>query len=1184
MNKLVDNKNLTQELDKLYNKICCVKQELQDCSVTENCLANKYVGPGSQVLSYNGTTFSFVDVGASTAYPVVNTYADLPLPNTVSPPNNVYLVTTSTGTWPFNRKERGLWYSDGIIWSRLGDVTPIFVDDVFQIRDNIDVSKTLQFNVDLLTGPSLKYFQAGTGTIAELSDIPTDYISTNQSSLFQQTSLMSNYLDINYTSHTHSQYINTSNSTLFQSTGPYLTTQKEQAFSGIGGSSTFETLVFNNGNGLSFSNNAGSVIGSYTVPTDYISIGQSSLFRHTSNDSQLQFTSQMSNYQLTSDNTLSLGTNYTTHTHSQYINTNQSSLFEFSSHTTVFLTTAMESNAGSRFVNTSAGLNLTNISATFNSNSISLSVANPVTTNGLISRINLSAGTTSNNLSALTFSDSNGISFGLNGSVITATVKTDYQSSNANYLTSQSNQAFSAANGSSTFQTLSFQDSNGISFSNNGGAIRVSHDLQYTSNTSLITSNALNTNQSSVFVLTANSSLLQHTSATSNITSNALHSSASRVINILAATNNTGGGTASLSSNVSFSNANGLSFYTSAGNAIVGSYTVPTQTQQPMYFSLSNSNTSANTMVFGNLNGVSWSYSNGSIVGSVQTNYLTTARASTDAVGLNTAQSNVTWTVNSSGISLDNRGYAGTNTTFNGANISGSITLNSVGLNLSLSAALGGGAGDGYNIIGVNGGATQLSTTLQLSNSNNISFGLNAGTITASASFSQSNPNITFRASGLTTANSSTVLNASQILFNVTNTGAGVDNIYLGYSNGSILLEYNNPNILEIGAGANTLETGLIQFINSNGISFGMDGAGDITASYTVPTQSNQNISLYALGNTTQNSSTVLNASNLSFNGLGNISVGFSNGSIQLSQTGGGGGLSNINLSAGTTSNNLSNFVFSNSNNISFGLNGSTVTASFNPINIGISTNGNTAGTTGTFDGGDLQYIFVGGNNITLSQSSNANSVTLSIHGRGGATLSEFAPYADREFIAGQIGQGTLEIDPEVFPNMTMDRVLIPIFNSNSSNSSGSHTLSFWIGLYTRNASTLSLFTSGSQSYAITHSGTAGSYSLYSGIRHASIPLNTSLSEGRYWIAFLSRTTSGGANGTYSNMILSNLASNFLGHFGSSHNTSMQFLYGQGIYSATTSAMPSSIAFSQLNGSGSANLRSPVMKFVNSTI
>lgn len=92
----------------------------------------------------------------------------------------------------------------------------------------------------------------------------------------------------------------------------------------------------------------------------------------------------------------------------------------------------------------------------------------------------------------------------------------------------------------------------------------------------------------------------------------AAQSSASNVSQIVAATNNTGGGTATLSGGVSFSAANGLTFYTSAGNAVVGSYTVPTVTQ---YFS-------------------------------------------------NTA------------------------TTFNGANISGSITNNTAGLNLSMSVAV----------------------------------------------------------------------------------------------------------------------------------------------------------------------------------------------------------------------------------------------------------------------------------------------------------------------------------------------------------------------------------------------------------------------------------------------------------------------------------------------------------------
>lgn len=82
--------------------------------------------------------------------------------------------------------------------------------------------------------------------------------------------------------------------------------------------------------------------------------------------------------------------------------------------------------------------------------------------------VNFSAGTTSNNLASIVFSDSNGVSFGLNGSTLTA---------NHNGLTSQSNQAFSASGGSSAFQTLNFANSNGFTFSNNAGSVIASYTV-----------------------------------------------------------------------------------------------------------------------------------------------------------------------------------------------------------------------------------------------------------------------------------------------------------------------------------------------------------------------------------------------------------------------------------------------------------------------------------------------------------------------------------------------------------------------------------------------------------------------------------------------------------------------------------------------------------------------------------
>jgi hypothetical protein len=258
------------------------------------------------------------------------------------------------------------------------------------------------------------------------------------------------------------------------------------------------------------------------------------------------------------------------------------------------ITASVGGGAGDGYNILAAGTQTANTTGTVifnNSNGISFGMSNSSqitasytvpSTAGLISAINISAGTTSNNSAAIMFANSNGISFGLNAGTVTGTVKTDYQSSNANYLTSQSNQAVSGANGSFTFQTITFANSNGVS----------------------------------------------------------------------------------------------------------------------------------------------WSTGTQGLYATVKTDYLTTARESNDAVGLNTAQTNVTWTVNSSGISINASGYAGTGTTFAGANLSASMTMNSAGLNLSMSAAAPGGGG------AVNFSAGTTSNNLQsiiFANENGVSFGLGTG-------------------------------------------------------------------------------------------------------------------------------------------------------------------------------------------------------------------------------------------------------------------------------------------------------------------------------------------------------------------------------------------------------------------------------------------------------------------------
>lgn len=630
---------------------------------------------------------------------------------------------------------------------------------------------------------------------------------------------------------------------------------------------------------------------------------------------------------------------------------------------------------------------------------------------------------------------------------------------------------------------ISFRDGNGVSWaSTTGQGIILTHGLQFTS-------------------------------ATSAITSNALHSSASRVINVVAATNNAGGGTASLSSNVSLSAANGATFYTSAGGAVALSYTVPSvteyfsrtsttfngtnvsgsltintnglrvdlsvaaaggaqtgissvivsdatytsgmisfsnqanvtigssvdgatqyirlsgnaaQTNQSAIRGLGVSNTGATagntgistgidwvlagsqsitlsqstagggpntiwmqhpawlttamqsnaatlsnirvsggttsnllsaitfadgngisfglnastmtashnaltsqsnqnvtaanggfafqTLSFSNVNGISFGTSAGSAI-TASHNAITTGRASNDAIGLNTAQTNVTWTVNSSGLSINAAGYAGTATTFNGANISASITLNSAGLNLSASVAAPGAAAE-----------------------NNWVHALGANT------------------AGNTTVSGST----------------------LGFSGVNLTLSGTNNSqlVFSVPATSSLQATG--------GLSISTNGS-------TISLGVSQNVSAYAVSNTILSSSGTVDFRSFSFAGAGVASVGVSNGSVVVNVPA-GAGIANsrfVNENAVTTTGLAANrssvsvvpFVLQNY-------------LDFSNVRMAISLSGSTSGNNST----NGAAISVSGVLYSLNASSlssiNSGSNTFSGTWSSNATASLFGPRA----------------------------------------------------------------------------------------------------------------------------------------------------------------------------------------------
>jgi hypothetical protein len=291
---------------------------------------------------------------------------------------------------------------------------------------------------------------------------------------------------------------------------------------------------------------------------------------------------------------------------------------------------------------------------------------------------------------------------------------------------------------------------------------------------------------------------------------------------------------------------------------------------------------------------------------------------------------------------------------------------------------------------------------------------------------------------------------------------------------------------------------------------------------------------------------------------------------------------------------------------------------------------GNTAGTTGTTVTTQGALYFSGGNNVTLSGNSNTIVISAAAGGAGGTTnqtgpniavagstvtsgtvlfsnsngvtfgmngstltasiianntYDGWPPYADLEMVAGQQGNGTLYFEPEHSPYYFQDRVGIPIAYTNATNNNGTLTLSYWVGFYTQNVSTLSLASSTSISTAFTFQGTTGTHwSLFSGMRILTIPWTLTVAEQEIYIGQVSRTSTGGANASISQMLVSQVNSNFVGFFGQSHNTTQQWTQGQGVYTVTTSGLPSSVAFSQIRGSDSLAFRAPAIMFINGTV
>jgi hypothetical protein len=162
-----------------------------------------------------------------------------------------------------------------------------------------------------------------------------------------------------------------------------------------------------------------------------------------------------------------------------------------------------------------------------------------------------------------------------------------------------------------------------------------------------------------------------------------------------------------------------------------------------------------------------------------------------------------------------------------------------------------------------------------------LSAGYSNGSLVLSGGAGGGGGNFTAGVSGGNTSNTSGTVSNAFVL-------AGGNNITLSASTGaggmSVTISAFSQTV-QTQASGNIGATGFVTTTSAGSVIAGTHNTAGFTLGVPpfITTQSNQNLSLFALGNTTQNSSTVLGAAALSLNALGAMTAGYSNGSIQLS-------------------------------------------------------------------------------------------------------------------------------------------------------------------------------------------------------------------------------------------------------------------------------------------------------------
>lgn len=468
-------------------------------------------------------------------------------------------------------------------------------------------------------------------------------------------------------------------------------------------------------------------------------------------------------------------------------------------------------------------------------------------------------------------------------------------------------------------------------------------------------------------------------------------------------------------------------------------------------------------------------------------------------------------TYTSGTVSFSNAGNITINSSVNGA--TQYIKLSGNAAQTNQSAIKGFGVSNTGNTLGNTGLSTGIDWVIA-----------GSGAITASQSTAGGGPNTVWMSVAAQTSQSAIkAFGASNTGNTAGNTGvstgidwviAGTNNITVSQSTaagGPNTIWLSAPNVaagnVTFSASANSSALGSVIFANSNGVTFGLTTGSQITASVTVPLTG----SVYAQGNTTQNSSSTQDYSSVQFGGRGGVSVGFSNGTVQISAppvtqlT----GINGISLSsAGSTISIMPQWNSSFENQSGFN-----ATLTFN----GASQSHGVA----------FELPFpISASFFRLPVSMTTNSTTVATIASATATASA-AQYTTWNLVVYSMGVGA---NSQSLQSVTSSQVGYTFSQQISITNSTQYSVSLGYSAHALGAGT-----SRSTQYSISNTNysftTNQIATEWSGNRMLDIPFGVSLSEGNFWLiaGFSSSSASGGAAGLAG---MSNCNVRYSNHYG----------------------------------------------------